>query len=58
MLCNGSQKEVILRSGLSSLLYGSVASEVLRKAPIPILLLRPIEDPSSLELESQRLVQR
>ncbi|MBI3943040.1 MAG: universal stress protein [Chloroflexi bacterium] len=46
------------RSGLSRLLYGSVASEVLRKAPIPVLLLRPIDDPSALEPESQRLVQR
>lgn len=31
------------RSGLSRLLFGSVAEEVLRVAPMPVLLLRPSE---------------
>lgn len=40
------------RSGLSRLLYGSVASEVLHQARVPLLLYRPIEDASAPDRQS------
>ncbi len=46
------------RSGLSRLVFGSVADQVLRSVSVPVMLLRPFERPADMRTRGQVLAQR
>jgi nucleotide-binding universal stress UspA family protein len=42
------------RSALGRLAFGSVATKLLRKAPCPVLIVRPVEKPAAEKTEAQK----
>ena len=46
------------RTGPSKLIFGSVAETVFRKASVPVLLLRPRENPSGANIQDETHVDR
>jgi nucleotide-binding universal stress UspA family protein len=46
------------RTGLSRLLFGSVAEQVLRIASVPVMLVRPFEQPAAIRAPGEVLAER